>query len=155
MMRRGEAKNTVSENTEHTAAPPGTLGPPTAAPVPRTARQRRPTGASPPLPHPIAISTAAWLLLVVVILGSAFAVSERTPWLRLGDRASTWLLRLAVDHPDDVLFGVAFNFAPGASALLAIDVDSAVALMPRATLVDWVRNREGLALCGWGAACPG
>ena len=48
-----------------------------------------------------------------------------------------------------------FNFAPGASALLAIDVDSAVALMPRATLVDWVRSREGLALCGWGAACPG
>jgi hypothetical protein len=48
-----------------------------------------------------------------------------------------------------------FNFAPGASALLAIGVHSAVAFMPRATLVDWVRNREGLALCGWGAACPG
>jgi len=83
----------VSENTEHTAAP----STPAGAPAPRTARQRRPTGAPPPLPHPIAISTTAWLLLVLVILGSAFAVSERTSWLRLGDRASTWLLRLLAD----------------------------------------------------------
>ena len=325
----------MSENTEHTAAPPGTLGPPTAAPVPRTARQRRPTGAPPPLPHPIAVSTTAWLLLVVIILGSAFAVSERTPWLRLGDRTGTWLLRLLADGRTPWLTDVAewikeagsgwgvtvvgvsvlaltmifrrwrhllvflgglfflvtvgqwiyfglsrprpygvriisswggfsapsppvavltffligavyclvvpgrprayakaavaatvvvfclkfwldsdqagpqaltitlaaacdvsgarpapsdqagtrrferpmtrgtqfaelrfytfpggcvtyqFNFAPGAPALLATGVHSAVAFMPRATLVAWVRNKEGLALCGWGAACPG
>ena len=48
-----------------------------------------------------------------------------------------------------------FDFAPGASALLAFGVHSAVAFMPRATLVDFVRNKEGLALCGRGAACPG
>jgi hypothetical protein len=48
-----------------------------------------------------------------------------------------------------------FSFAPGASPLLAIPVDSAVAFVPRARLVDHVRSTEDLALCGWGAACPG
>jgi hypothetical protein len=48
-----------------------------------------------------------------------------------------------------------FNFSPGASPLLAIPVDDAVAFMPRATLVQHIRTTEGLALCGRGAACPG
>ena len=48
-----------------------------------------------------------------------------------------------------------FEFAPGKSPLLAIPVDSAVAFMPRAKLVDYVRSTEGLALCGRGAPCPG
>ena len=48
-----------------------------------------------------------------------------------------------------------FSFAPGASPLLAIPIDSAVAFVPRARLVDHVRSTEGLALCGRGAACPG
>ena len=34
-------------------------------------------------------------------------------------------------------------------------VDSAVGFMPRARLVDYVRDTEGLALCGRGAPCPG
>ena len=48
-----------------------------------------------------------------------------------------------------------FDFAPGASPLLATGVDGAVAFMPRATLVKYVRDKEGLALCGRGAPCPG
>jgi hypothetical protein len=48
-----------------------------------------------------------------------------------------------------------FRFSRGASSLLAIPVDSAVAFIPRATLVDYIRNTEGLALCGRGAPCPG
>ena len=48
-----------------------------------------------------------------------------------------------------------FNFAPGASPQLAIPVSGAVGFMPRARLVDYIRNTEGLALCGRGAACPG
>ena len=48
-----------------------------------------------------------------------------------------------------------FDFAPGASPLLATAVDSAVAFMPRARLVKYVRDQEGLALCGRGAPCPG
>ena len=83
----------MSENAERTTIPPSLPG----SPVQRTRRQRRPTGAPPPLPHPIAITTTAWLLLAVIILAGAFVVSERTPWLRLGDRASTWFLRLLAE----------------------------------------------------------
>jgi len=48
-----------------------------------------------------------------------------------------------------------FNFAPGASWLLAGAVHGAVGFTPRALLVDHVRSTGGLALCGRGAACPG
>jgi tRNA A-37 threonylcarbamoyl transferase component Bud32/membrane-associated phospholipid phosphatase len=48
-----------------------------------------------------------------------------------------------------------FNFASGASPLLANVAHGAVGFMPRAVLVDHVRSTEGLALCGRGAACPG
>jgi hypothetical protein len=47
------------------------------------------------------------------------------------------------------------DFAPGASPLLAVGVRSGVAFMPRVTLVNYVRDKESLALCGRGAACPG
>jgi membrane-associated phospholipid phosphatase len=68
------------------------VSPPPAA-VRGARRQRRPTGAPPPLPRRITPSTTAWLLLAAVIVTGAFLVSERTPWLRIGDHASTWLLR--------------------------------------------------------------
>jgi membrane-associated phospholipid phosphatase/tRNA A-37 threonylcarbamoyl transferase component Bud32 len=108
----------VSENVERATAPPGVAAQPgtaaqpglpsapgTAVPpapsdgttVRRARRQRRPTGAPPPLPHPIAVSTTAWLLLAIVILAGAFLFSELTPWLRLGDRVSAWFLRLLAD----------------------------------------------------------
>jgi len=90
----------VSEKAERAAAPAGPAAPvglPSDSPVQRTHRQRRPTGAPPPLPHPIAISTTAWLLLAVVIVAGAFLISERGPWLRPGDRASTWFLRLLAE----------------------------------------------------------
>jgi tRNA A-37 threonylcarbamoyl transferase component Bud32/membrane-associated phospholipid phosphatase len=48
-----------------------------------------------------------------------------------------------------------FAFAPGASSLLAIPVDSAVTFMPRASLVQYLERTEDLALCGRGAPCPG
>jgi hypothetical protein len=48
-----------------------------------------------------------------------------------------------------------FDFAPGASPLLATAVDQAVAFMPRTTLANHVRKTEGLTLCGRGAPCPG
>ena len=69
------------------------VSPPPAAAVRGARRQRRPTGAPPPLPRRITPSTTAWLLLAAVIVTGAFLVSERTPWLRIGDHASTWLLR--------------------------------------------------------------
>ena len=79
-------------------------------PAQRTGHQRRPTGAPPPLPHPITISTTAWLLLAVVLVACAFLFSERTAWLRLDDRANTWFLRLLADVRtpwlDDVARGI-------------------------------------------------
>ena len=84
----------MSEKVERATAPPSVAGLPTDTPVQRARRRRRPTGAPPPLPHPLAISTTAWLLFTVLILTSAFLISERTPWLRLGDQANTWFLRL-------------------------------------------------------------
>jgi hypothetical protein len=56
-------------------------------------RQRRPTGAPPPLPHPVTITTTAWLVLVAMGLAAAFVASQHTQWLRIDDRASTWVLR--------------------------------------------------------------
>ena len=48
-----------------------------------------------------------------------------------------------------------FRFAPGASPVLAGPASTAVAFVPRSRLVSYVRQTEGLALCGRGAACPG
>jgi hypothetical protein len=48
-----------------------------------------------------------------------------------------------------------FGFAPGASPLLIPALDALVAFVPRVRLVHYVRAREGLALCGRGASCPG
>ena len=81
----------MSEDTERTvspAAPPGNVA------AQRTGRQRRPTGAPPPLPHPVRVSTTAWLVLAVVIVACAFLFTAQTPWLRLDDQANTWILRL-------------------------------------------------------------
>jgi tRNA A-37 threonylcarbamoyl transferase component Bud32 len=48
-----------------------------------------------------------------------------------------------------------FNFAPGASPVLAVAAGSALSFVPRSTLVESVRRTEGQTLCGRGAACPG
>ena len=68
------------------AVPPGPA-------VRKARRHRRPTGAPPPLPHPVNVSTAAWLVLVAVVLAGAFLAAQHTPWLRVDDRASTAVLR--------------------------------------------------------------
>ena len=48
-----------------------------------------------------------------------------------------------------------FAFAGDASASLMFDADNALAFQPRCRLVDEVRDRSGLRLCGAGAPCPG
>ena len=63
------------------------------AAVGKARRRRRPTGEPPPLPHPVAITTTAWLALAAVGLAAAFVVAQRTSWLRADDRAGTWVLR--------------------------------------------------------------
>ncbi len=66
--------------------PPGTA-------VGKGRRRRRPTGEPPPLPHSVTITTTAWLVLAAVVLAGAFAAAQHTPWLRIEDQASTWVLR--------------------------------------------------------------
>jgi hypothetical protein len=61
--------------------------------VPQTGRQRRPTGAPPPLPRRLTVSTTAWLALAAILVTGAFVVSEQTPWRRAADQAGTWLLQ--------------------------------------------------------------
>ncbi len=66
---------------------------PVAPIVRRTGRQRRPTGAPPPLPHRIAVTTAAWVALAAILVTGGFLVSERMFWRAALDRASTWMLQ--------------------------------------------------------------
>ena len=76
----------MSEDTGRVAAGDG----PAAG---RAHRQRRPTGAPPPLPHPATITTTAWLVLAAVALAAASVAAQEAPWLRIDDRAGTWVLR--------------------------------------------------------------
>ena len=82
----GDDIGRVAAGNGQASSPPGPA-------VHKERRQRRPTGAPPPLPHPFAVSTAAWLVLGAVVIVGAFLVSQHTPWLRLDDRFSTWVLR--------------------------------------------------------------
>ena len=81
----------MSEDTERTVSP---AAPPGNVPGQRTARQRRPTGAPPPLPHPVSVSTTAWLVLAAVVLAGAFlARAAHAVAPGSDDRVSTRFLR--------------------------------------------------------------
>ena len=82
----------MSEHIGRAVAGNGRASLPPGPAVRKARRHRRPTGAPPPLPHPFAVSTAAWLVLGAVVLAGAFLASQHTPWLRLDDRFSTWVL---------------------------------------------------------------
>jgi membrane-associated phospholipid phosphatase len=84
----------MSEEAETVISPDSPVNLTPGPAVHRTGRQRRPTGAPPPLPHPFAITTAAWLVLALAVLAVAFLVSAHSPALRVDDRFSTWVLRL-------------------------------------------------------------
>jgi membrane-associated phospholipid phosphatase len=83
----------LSEHIGRAVAGNGRASVPPGPAVRKARRQRRPTGAPPPLPHPVPITTTAWLVLGAVVLAGAFLASQHTPWLRLDDRFSTWVLR--------------------------------------------------------------
>ena len=69
-------------------------------------------GAAPPAPprpcrRAFSFSTTAWLILGAVALAGAFLASQHTPWLRIDDRANTWVLRLLAGIRTPWLTGVA------------------------------------------------
>jgi hypothetical protein len=59
-----------------------------------TPQRRRPTGAPPPLPHPVSVTTRAWLVLAVVVLAGVIVISVRAPSLRLDNQVNSAVLRL-------------------------------------------------------------
>jgi membrane-associated phospholipid phosphatase len=79
--------------SDGTARADAAVGPSAASTVRRTGRQRRPTGAPPPLPRRIAVTTTAWLALAAISVTGAFLVSERTPWRAALDQLSTRILQ--------------------------------------------------------------
>jgi hypothetical protein len=83
----------LSDSIGRVAGGDGPASLPLGPAVHKGRRQRRPTGAPPPLPHPVAITTTAWVVVAAVGLSAAFVASQHTPWLRVEDRASTWMLR--------------------------------------------------------------
>jgi hypothetical protein len=84
----------LSEKTERATAPTGTASLAPGPAVRRTTRRRRPTGAPPPLPHPVSVTTRAWLVLTVVVLAGVIVISLQAPSLRLDDQVNTAVLRL-------------------------------------------------------------
>src|SRR5437763_14017129 len=83
----------MSDNIARVTAGDGPARVPPGPAAGKGRRQRRPTGAPPPLPHPVTLTTTAWLILVALVLAGAFVATQLTPWLRIDDRASTWVLR--------------------------------------------------------------
>src|ERR1700752_5236472 len=59
-----------------------------------TPLRRRPTGAPPPLPHPVSATTRAWLVLAVVVLAGGIVISVRGPSRRLETQVNSAVLRL-------------------------------------------------------------
>ncbi len=87
----------MSEDTERVATRDAPAPPPPSPSVHKLRRQRRPTGAPPPLPRPTFVSTAAWLALVALALAGGILLSLYSPWLRIDDHFNTWVLRGLAD----------------------------------------------------------
>jgi tRNA A-37 threonylcarbamoyl transferase component Bud32 len=84
----------LSEKAETVTTRAGTASLPPDPAVRRTTRRRRPTGAPPPLPHPVSVTTRAWLVLAVVVLAGVIVISLQAPSLRLDNQVNTAVLRL-------------------------------------------------------------
>jgi tRNA A-37 threonylcarbamoyl transferase component Bud32 len=119
----------VTENAGTVTPPDGTVAPSPGRAVRRTARHRRPTGAPPPLPHPVSATTTAWLVLAVAVLAGAILVSVRAPSLRLDDQVNAAVLRLFARARTPWLTGIARGISAAGSGWGATVIGlSAVAL---------------------------
>jgi tRNA A-37 threonylcarbamoyl transferase component Bud32 len=119
----------LSEKAETVTTRAGTASLPPGPAVRRTPRRRRPTGAPPPLPHPISVTTRAWLVLAVVVLAGVIVISVRAPSLRLDDQVSAAVLRLFARARTPWLTGIANGIVAAGSGWGATVIGlSAVAL---------------------------
>ena len=116
----------MSEDIGRVAAGDGPAGLPPGPAAGKVHRQRRPSGAPPPLPHPATITTTAWLVLTAVVLAAACVAAQEAPWLRIDDRAGTWVLRqLAVIRTPwltDVANGINAAGSGWGASVLALSV---------------------------------
>ena len=120
----------MSEKAEKVTTQAGMASLPPGPAVRRTPRRRRPTGAPPPLPHPVSVSTRAWLVLAVAVLAGLVLVSVRAPSLRLDDQVNSAVLRLFARARTPWLTGIARGISVAGSGWGATVVGlSAVALM--------------------------
>jgi hypothetical protein len=103
-----EKAETVTTQADTASLPPGPA-------VQRTPRRRRPTGAPPPLPHPVSVTTRAWLVLAVVVLAGVIVISVRAPALRLDDQVNSAVLRLFARARTPWLTGVANGISAAGS----------------------------------------
>ncbi len=97
----------MSEKPETVTTRDGPAGLPPGPAVRRVPRRRRPTGAPPPLPHPVSVTTRAWLVLAVVVLAGVIVVSVRAPSLRLDDQGNSAVLRFFARARTPWLTGIA------------------------------------------------
>jgi tRNA A-37 threonylcarbamoyl transferase component Bud32 len=119
----------VSEKAETVTTRAGTASLPPGPAVARTPRHRRPTGAPPPLPHPVSVTTRAWLVLAVAVLAGVIVISVRTPSLRLDDQVNAAVLRLFARARTPSLTGIANGISAACSGWgLTVVGLSAVAL---------------------------
>src|SRR5436190_527652 len=59
----------------------------------RTRRERRPTGAPPPLPRNIGASGKLWLGLITYVAISCIVFLRYGPFLKISDQVDTWWLQ--------------------------------------------------------------
>ena len=83
----------MTEKPETVPTRAGTAGLP-PGPAVRPPRRRRPTGAPPPLPHPVSGTTRAWLVFAAMVLAGVIVILVRAPSLRLDDQVNAAVLRL-------------------------------------------------------------
>jgi tRNA A-37 threonylcarbamoyl transferase component Bud32 len=84
----------LSEQAETATTRAGMASLPPGPAVRRAPSRRRPTGAPPPLPHPVSVTTRAWLAAAVVVLAGVIVILVRAPSLRLDDQVNAVVLRL-------------------------------------------------------------
>ena len=97
-----------------------------------TPQRRRPTGAPPPLPHPVSATTRAWLVLAVVVLAGVIVISVRAPSLRLDDQVNTTVLRLFARARTPWLTGIARGISVAGSGWGATAVGLSVVALAMA-----------------------
>jgi tRNA A-37 threonylcarbamoyl transferase component Bud32 len=105
----------LSEQAETVTTRAGVASLPPDPAVRRTPLRRRPTGAPPPLPHPVSVTTRAWLVLAVVVLAGMILISVRAPSLRLDNQVNSAVLRLFARARTPWLTGVARGISAAGS----------------------------------------